>query len=85
LRWELAASESGTTLTLRYTVENPEWITPSAAGWHMCLDMAEKLMDGAEIGPIIGEVAESYGWSMLAEYYGKRLGEKSDDDGAEGP
>jgi hypothetical protein len=51
----------------------------------MCLDMAEKLMDGAEIGPIIGEVAESYGWSMLAEYYGKRLGEKSDDDGAEGP
>ena len=82
LRWELAASESGTTLTLRQTVENPEWIPPSAAGWHMCLDIAEMLMDGNEIGPIIGEVATTYGWSMLAEYYGKLLGDKSDDDNA---
>ncbi|MDP6537384.1 MAG: hypothetical protein QGG02_13835 [Gammaproteobacteria bacterium] len=40
----------------------------------MCLDIAEKLMDGFEIGPIVGEVATSYGWSMVAEYYGKRLG-----------
>ena len=74
LCWELAASASGTTLTLRHTVENPDWITPSAAGWHMCLDIAELMMDGIEIGPIIGEAAMAYGWTKLVEHYGSVLG-----------
>lgn len=74
LSWELEPSETGTKLTLHHTVENPEWITPSAAGWHMCLDFAEFLLDGYALGPVVGEAAIKYGWQKLADHYAKVLG-----------
>ena len=74
LCWELEPCAIGTKLTLRHTVENPEWIVPSAAGWHMCLDFAEILLDGYTLGPIVGEAVMQYGWPQLAEHYGEILG-----------
>ena len=73
LEWKLEATAAGSRLTLYHTVPEPEWITSAAAGWHLCLDFAELLMDGIEFGPIapaIGEAALTYGWEKLAEYYG---------------
>ncbi len=74
LRWELQGNANGTRLTLRHTVDDERWITPSAAGWHMCLDFAEILMDGFAIGPVLAERAMDYGWESLAQHYGEILG-----------
>jgi uncharacterized protein YndB with AHSA1/START domain len=54
LRWKLAAIDSGTRLTLRHRVEDREWAPKVAAGWHLCLAVAEHLLDGQPIGPIRG-------------------------------
>jgi len=77
LSWEIAPSATGTTLTLRHTVENPDWINAAAAGWHICLDIAELLLDGYAIGPIIGKAAMEHGWTQLLEHYTKALKETS--------
>jgi uncharacterized protein YndB with AHSA1/START domain len=65
LRWELAPQGTGTRLTLRHTVESPEWMPRVAAGWHLCLVVAERLLDGEPIGPIVGAEAKKYGWEAL--------------------
>ena len=44
-----------------------------AAGWHVCLDVAEHLLDGAPIGPIRGAEARNFGWDQLNESYAKKL------------
>lgn len=75
LDWQLEPSAEGTRLTLRHTVDDPKWITPSAAGWHMCLDFAELLLDGNDIGPVLGEAAMELGWEKLAKHYGEVLGQ----------
>ncbi len=86
LHWELEQDKGGgTKLTLRHTVNEEQWITPSAAGWHMCLDFVEILMDGYAIGPVLAEAAMEYGWEKLAKHYGKVLGlpwepEQSDEE-----
>ncbi len=46
----------------------------TAAGWHMCLDVADALLDGNPIGPIVGAEAMNYGWRELNEQYSERLG-----------
>lgn len=74
LHWELSATQSGTRLTLRHTVEDPEWIPKVAAGWHICLAVAERLLDGTPIGPIVGESARNHGWDELHDAYAERLG-----------
>ena len=57
LRWDLSATDSGTRLMLRHTVAGREWVPKTAAGWHICLDVAERLLDGDPVGPIVGEGA----------------------------
>ncbi len=52
LCWELKPSATGTKLMPRHIVENSEWIIPSAAGWHVHLDIAEILLDGRAVGPL---------------------------------
>jgi len=73
VRWELDATESGTRLTLRHTVAGRDWVPKVAAGWHLCLDVAELLLDGRPIGPIRGEEARNYGWDELNEAYAEKL------------
>jgi len=46
LRWELEPTEGGTRLTLHHTVPGRDWLSKVAAGWHLCLDVAERLLDG---------------------------------------
>lgn len=74
LRWELAATDSGTRLTLRHTIDNRDWAPKLAAGWHLCLVVAEHLLDGAPIAPIRGADARNFGWEALNEAYAEKLG-----------
>jgi uncharacterized protein YndB with AHSA1/START domain len=74
LRWELAATEFGTRLTLRHTVEDRNFVAKAAAGWHLCLVVAEHLLDGERISPIRGEDAMHYGWAELHAAYAEKLG-----------
>jgi uncharacterized protein YndB with AHSA1/START domain len=74
LRWELTPADSGTRLTLRHTVASREWVPKVAAGWHICLVVAEHLLDGQPIGPIRGQEALNYGWNELHDAYAEKLG-----------
>jgi uncharacterized protein YndB with AHSA1/START domain len=74
VRWELEPYRNGTRLTLRHTVESPDLLSKVAAGWHLCLVVAEQFLDGNPIGPIVGEAAKAYGWEKLNDAYGEALG-----------
>jgi uncharacterized protein YndB with AHSA1/START domain len=74
LRWELEPTASGTRLTLRHTVQDRSFGPKVAAGWHICLDVAERWMQGAPIGRIVAAEALEYGWGRLNDEYSKQLG-----------
>jgi uncharacterized protein YndB with AHSA1/START domain len=74
LRWELAEVAAGTRLTLQHTVAELELVPKVAAGWHICLDVAERLLGGDPVGPIVGSDAMNYGWQELHDAYAERLG-----------
>jgi hypothetical protein len=71
LRWELVPTTAGTRLTLRHTVTDPDFLPKVAAGWHLCLVVAECLLDGRTIGPIRGKEAYAFGWEELRDAYAK--------------
>jgi uncharacterized protein YndB with AHSA1/START domain len=73
LRWELAATPTGTRLTLRHTVNDRGMLSKVAAGWHICIDVAERSLAGAPVARIVGEDALQHGWDGLHEAYGKKL------------
>jgi len=74
LVWELEPEGDGTRLTLKHTVESPDWVPKVAAGWHICLLVAERMMDDNPIGPITGMDAMNYGWQELHDEYAATLG-----------
>lgn len=73
LTWELSPLGTGTRLTLRHKTKTPDQISSFAAGWHICLDVAERFLDGRPIGRIVGQDAFKYGWAKLNEEYQKKL------------
>jgi uncharacterized protein YndB with AHSA1/START domain len=73
VRWTLAPIGSGTRLKLEHTVGDQEWIPKVAAGWHLCLDVADRLLDGQPMEPIRGDDARNYGWERLHDAYAERL------------
>ena len=74
LRWELEATESGTRLTLFHTVGDPTWLPKVAAGWHICLDVAERALDGHPLGRIAAGEAKRFGWERLNAEYAEHFG-----------
>jgi uncharacterized protein YndB with AHSA1/START domain len=74
LRWELAPTERGTRLTLQHTIRDHDWVPKVAAGWHICLVVAELLLDRTPFGPVRGEDARNYGWNDLNQAYADALG-----------
>ncbi|MFF4991839.1 hypothetical protein ACFY19_31980 [Streptosporangium saharense] len=46
-----------------------------AAGWHLCFDVAERLLDGYPVGPIRGRKARDHGREGLREIYARQLEE----------
>ncbi|WP_435206693.1 SRPBCC family protein [Micromonospora sp. bgisy143] len=73
LRWELTPSGDGTRLTLRHTVADRGVLPMVAAGWHLCLDVADRLLDGDPVGPIRGAEAKDFGWPELRDAYAEQF------------
>jgi uncharacterized protein YndB with AHSA1/START domain len=69
LRWELEPVAAGTELTLLHTIDQQTEISSNAAGWHLCLLVAERFLDGTPIGPIVGARALDYGFAELQDAY----------------
>ena len=75
VRWELEPQGSGgTRLTLWHNI-NRGFISMGAAGWHICLDVLDRLIDGQPIGRIVGAEAMQFdGWQRLNAEYAKQFG-----------
>lgn len=73
LTWELVPHGAGTLLTLRHETKTPEHLSSFAAGWHICIAVAERFMDGRPIGRVVGQKAMAFGWAKLNERYGEKL------------
>lgn len=76
MRWELEASGGGggTRLTLWTSIPRA-FISMGAAGWHVCLDVLERLLGGTPIGRIVGGEAMTFGgWQRLNAEYAKQFG-----------
>jgi hypothetical protein len=74
IRWELEASGGGTRLTLWHNIDR-RFISWGAAGWHICLDVLDRLLSGTPIGRIVaGEAMKFGGWQRLNAEYAKQFG-----------
>ncbi len=74
LRWELEPLPAGTRLTLWHGIDRG-FIAWGAAGWHVCLDVLERLLGGQPIGRIVGAQALAFdGWQRLVAEYASQFG-----------
>ncbi|WP_455381633.1 SRPBCC family protein [Salinispira pacifica] len=74
LKWELEAVADGTRLTL-WAVIDRRFISMGAAGWHICVDVLDRLLGGAPVGRIVaGDALEFEGWQRLNREYAAQFG-----------
>ena len=73
LRWDLEPVGDGTRLTLRHTFADRDGAPMYAAGWHICVAVLARLLDGHPVGVIRGRDAMAYGWDDLRAAYDKLL------------
>jgi uncharacterized protein YndB with AHSA1/START domain len=73
IRWELEPFNGGTRLTLWHEIDR-SFISMGAAGWHICLDVLERLLAGDPLGRIVAADAMRFGWPRLNSEYAKRFG-----------
>ena len=73
MRWELPATAIGTRLTLWHNIDR-RYIAMGAAGWHICLDVLDRLVGGDPIGRIVGGEAMEFEWKRLNAEYSEQLG-----------
>jgi len=73
IRWELEQLNQGTRLTLWHSIDR-RFIAWGAAGWHICFDVLERLLDGVPIGRIAGSDAMKFGWQRLVAAYMTEFG-----------
>jgi len=73
LRWELEPRETGTRLTLWHNIDR-RFIAWGAAGWHICLDVCDRLLAGQPIGRIVGPEATQFDWQRLNTEYAQAFG-----------
>src|SRR5262249_20774971 len=77
MRWELEAVGGGTRLTL-WTIIDRRSISMGAAGWHICFDVLDHLLNETPIGRIAGvEVMNFDGWQRLNAEYATQFGVKT--------
>jgi len=77
IRWELEALGSGTRLTLWHSIDR-RFISWGAAGWHICFDVLDCLLDGTPLGRIAGADAFEFGWHRLRAEYAQQFGTKDE-------
>ena len=74
LRWRLADTENGCTLTLEHTMSDRDPAPMNAAGWHVCLDVLEPALAGGDVPRRVGPDALDGGWEQLRDEYAAALG-----------
>jgi len=73
IRWQLEAIGAGTRLTLWHNIDR-RFISMGAAGWHICLDVLDRLLAGKPIGRMVGADAMKFGgWQRLNAEYAKQF------------
>ena len=77
LRWQLEEIATGTRLTLFHTLENRSWLAKVTAGWHICIDVLERALDGRPVGRIVADEARLVGWEQLNADYAEQFGVSS--------
>jgi len=74
MRWELEPVNSGTRLTLWTSIDR-RYIAMGAAGWHIALDVLDRMLDDRPIGRMAGfELMKFEGWQRLNADYSKQFG-----------
>ncbi len=75
LTWQLDRRDDGTLLTLRHTMASAPALPLAsyAAGWHICLAVADRYLDGQPIGRVVGQRAMEFGWADLDRQYQETL------------
>jgi uncharacterized protein YndB with AHSA1/START domain len=74
MRWELEALAGGTRLTLWTSIDR-RFISMGAAGWHIALDVLDRLLNGTPVGRIAGmETMKFEGWQRLNAEYARQFG-----------
>jgi uncharacterized protein YndB with AHSA1/START domain len=74
IRWELTAVGGGTRLTLWHNIDRG-FISMGAAGWHICLDVLDRFINGHPVGRIVGPDAMKFGgWQRLNAEYASQFG-----------
>jgi uncharacterized protein YndB with AHSA1/START domain len=79
LEWRLDAVDAldeaaRTRLTLRHTLSDPGMASAVAAGWHLCLEVADAVLAGKPTSPVRSSEALKHGWQDLNERYAAALG-----------
>lgn len=83
LRWELEPQAPGTRLTLWHNI-NKGFISMGAAGWHVSLDVLDRLLAREPIGRIVGPEAMQFdGWQRLNREYAAQFGVQAPAQGKE--
>jgi uncharacterized protein YndB with AHSA1/START domain len=74
MRWELEPLAGGTRLTLWTNIDR-RFIAMGAAGWHICFDVLDHLLNGSPIGRMVGPEAMTFdGWQRLHAEYARQFG-----------
>jgi uncharacterized protein YndB with AHSA1/START domain len=73
MRWELQPVGGGTRLTLWHNIGR-KWVAMGAAGWHICFDVLNQLLEGHPIGRIVAGDAMSFQWKRLNAEYSRQFG-----------
>src|SRR5579863_4397176 len=77
IRWELEPFGGGTRLTLWHNIDR-RFIAWGAAGWHICFDVLDRLLNGTPIGSMVGEDAVKFAdWQRLNQEYAEQFGIKT--------
>jgi uncharacterized protein YndB with AHSA1/START domain len=73
MRWQLEPLGTGTRLTLWHNIDR-RYVAMGAAGWHICLDVLDRLLAGEPLGRIVGPEAMKFDWPRLNTEYANQFG-----------
>ncbi|KAA6459243.1 SRPBCC family protein [Acidobacteria bacterium AB60] len=73
LKWELQPITAGTRLTLWHNIDR-RFIAWGASGWHICIDVLDRLLAGDPLGRIVGSDAMRFEWQRLNTEYAQQFG-----------
>lgn len=74
VRWRLTPTETGCLLTLEQSMRDRDPAAMNAAGWHICLDVLGRNLDGITTERLVGDVVMEHGFPELRDGYTELLG-----------